>query len=115
MGRLSSPKAARCFFVYLVEILLPLSDEHRDPFPSSLFDEIADRLTRMYGGVTSFIRSPAEGRWHDAGQTEHDEIVVVEVMIQDLDRAWWKSFRKELERQFRQDEIVIRCHGIEKL
>jgi len=41
----------------------------------------------------------------------HDEIVVFEVMTEALDAGWW-NYRLQLERDFRQDEIVVRASTI---
>jgi hypothetical protein len=101
--------------MYLIQILLPLEDGEGRPFPSRQYDDLAQQLTDRFGGVTSFTRSPAEGRWKQGRETEHDEIVVMEVMINALDRAWWADLRERLASDFRQDEIVIRCQPIERL
>lgn len=101
--------------MYLIQILLPLEDEDGTTFPTTQYDRLAQQLTDRFGGVTGFLRSPAEGRWKQGAQTEHDEIVVMEVMIDEVDRAWWANLRKRLTKQFRQDEIVIRCQPIERL
>ena len=37
-----------------------------------------------YGGVTNFVRAPAEGRWHNGGETEDDDTIVMEVMADKL-------------------------------
>jgi len=42
----------------------------------------------------------------------HDEIVVFEVMTKALDAGWWRNYRLQLERDFRQDEIVVRASTI---
>jgi hypothetical protein len=41
--------------------------------------------------------------------------VVLEVMTETLDRAWWSDYRRELERLFRQDHMVVRAQGYEAL
>ena len=61
---------------HLVEILLPLTDASGTPFPAAYYDALAKELVTTFGGVTSFLRAPAEGRWHDAGSTEHEGGVV---------------------------------------
>jgi len=101
--------------MFLIQILLPLEDEDRAPFPSEQYGHLAQQLTDQFGGVTSFTRSPAEGRWKQGAETKHDEIVVMEVMINELDRAWWANLRDRLATEFRQSEIVIRCQPIEQL
>jgi hypothetical protein len=99
----------------LIQILLPLADEDGVSFPAEQYGHLAQQLTDQFGGVTSFTRSPAEGRWKQGGETEHDEIVVMEVMIDEVDRAWWADLRERLAREFRQSEIVVRCQPIERL
>jgi hypothetical protein len=34
------------------------------------------------------------------------------VMTESLDEAWWHSYREELERRFRQDEMIVRAQSI---
>ena len=56
------------------------------------------------------MRAPARGLWRDdAGETTRDDIVIFEVMTGELDRVWWGSFRKDLERRFRQDSVIVRA------
>jgi hypothetical protein len=101
--------------MYLIEILLPLCDENGSSFPPESYEQLARKVTERFGGVTSFARSPAEGRWRNDGGTEHDDIVVLGVMAERLDRAWWSELRQRLMREFAQEDIVIRSHAIERL
>ena len=48
---------------HLVEILLPLTDASGKDFPAAYYDDLAKELVANFGGVTSFLRAPAEGRW----------------------------------------------------
>jgi hypothetical protein len=97
---------------YLVEILLPVTRTRRN---RTNLDLVRDELTAKFGGATLHIDSPAEGLWDDDGDIESDRIVVAESMVDDLDRSWWSSYRKELEARFRQEEIVIRATEIQRL
>jgi len=36
-------------------------------------------------------------------------------MADALDRKWWTGFRRELERRFLQEQVVIRSQEIERL
>jgi hypothetical protein len=96
----------------LVQILLPLYDNAGHLFGEELFGKVRRELTARFGGLTAFTSAPAQGLWQDEGETKHDEIVVFEVMVQQLDAAWWQDYRKILEREFRQDTIVIRAHQV---
>jgi hypothetical protein len=96
----------------LIQILLPLYDNSGNPFGEELFGKVRRELTERFGGLTAFTRAPAQGLWKDEGETKHDEIVVFEVMVEALDAAWWRDYRKGLEREFRQDTIVIRAQPV---
>jgi hypothetical protein len=75
----------------------------------STFQATADDLARKAGGVTAYMRAPAKGLWRKRGaRLERDYIVVYEVMVKSLRRREWRMRRKDLERTFRQDEMVIR-------
>jgi len=78
---------------------------------SSLREELAAR----FGGVTAFSRTPAEGVWSDHGRKIRDEIILVEVMVEAVDQAWWHQFRTELEQKLRQQSIVVRTFAIAQL
>jgi len=98
---------------HLIQILLPVCDDAGRPFDSADYERVASDLTSRFGGVTAFTRSPAEGRWRTGGETERDDIVVVEVIDPDFDRTFWKGYRAELESRFRQDVILIRAQETE--
>ncbi|QKK33734.1 hypothetical protein FE844_028430 (plasmid) [Rhizobium indicum] len=97
---------------FLVEILLPVIRGRRN---RTNLDSVRKELTERFGGITLHVNAPAEGLWEDDGDVEEDRIIVVEVMVDDLDRAWWSSYRADLEVRFRQEEIVVRAGVIERL
>lgn len=99
----------------LVQILLPTFQRDGTLVPKSVFDHVAHELTEKFGGVTSYLRAPAEGRWQSGTGTEHDQIVVVEVMTEEIDAAYWSALRQRLERELAQDRIIIRCHTVQLL
>lgn len=101
--------------MYLVEILLPLYDNEGRRFDAEEFDRVRDELAAAFGGVTAFRRAPAEGVWKEGGEESRDRIVVFEVMADSLERDWWRDYRAELERRFRQDKIVARATSFEEL
>ena len=98
--------------MHLVEILLPLNDNSGRPFRAEEYTGVREHLTERFGGLTAFSRSPAQGTTSDHGKKVHDEIIVFEVMTETLDAAWWRSYRLQLERDFRQDEIVVRASTV---
>jgi len=99
--------------MHLVEILLPLRDEAGTPFPAEYYDDLAQHLTNTFGGVTSFLRAPAEGRWHGRGAMQREDIAVIEVMTRSFDREWWTALKSELQAKFQQDELIIRCQMVD--
>ncbi|HEY0625120.1 MAG TPA: hypothetical protein VGD10_00145 [Allosphingosinicella sp.] len=99
----------------VIEIFLPLYDNRGRRFERTLYTEVRKELIEKFGGLTAFTRSPAEGLWKDEGEVARDDIVIFEVMVDKLDRGWWSSCRRELERRFRQDEIVVRARASERL
>ena len=101
--------------MHLIQILLPLNDSLGRRSPAEAFECLARELTEKFGGVTSFTRTPAEGRWKDGRKTERDDIAVIEVMTETIEHEWWSDFRRHLEQQFNQDEVIIRCQSIQRL
>lgn len=101
--------------MHLVQILLPLFDNHGQRLPKAEYDRVRDELTERFGGLTAFSRAPAEGLWQQGGRTARDDIVVLEVMTERVDRPWWAAYRRELEGRFRQESIVVRVQPIELL
>jgi hypothetical protein len=100
----------------MIEFLLPTSDNAGQRFPRDEYELIRHELTARFGGVTAFMRSPATGLWtDDAGTLRHDDLAIFEVMTETLDREWWRDYRQQLERRFRQDEVVMRATSIERL
>ena len=95
--------------VHLIQILLPLYDNAGAALPRDLYGEVRRELTDRFSGMTAFSRAPAEGLWQDEGETTRDDIVIFEVMAETLEEGWWRAYRGELERRFRQDMIVIRA------
>jgi len=103
--------------MHLVQILLPLYDNAGNALPQVEFRRVSSELSHRFGGLTAFTRAPAEGIWKESEEAHptHDDIVVIEVMVESLDRAWWKDYRRDLERRFRQEEVVIRAQEIEQI
>ena len=96
--------------MYLVQILLPLYDNDGHAFEPADYLKLRSELADHFGGVTAYTRAPARGVWKDdSGETTRDDIVIFEVMTEDLDRAWWSAFRKEMERRFRQEHVIVRA------
>ena len=103
--------------MFLIQLLLPLRDDAGTSFTRADFERVRQELTDRFGGVTSFLQSPAQGLWkEEAGaKAQKDELVLFEVMADDLNRAWWSGYRTELEARFRQRVIVMRASVVDLL
>jgi hypothetical protein len=102
--------------VFLVEFFLPVFDNSGAHFPKEDFVRVRTELTERFGGVTAFMRSPAMGLWaDDSGEVRHDDLVSFEVMTGTLDRDWWRNYREQLAKRFRQQEILMRATSSELL
>jgi hypothetical protein len=102
--------------MHLVQLLLPLYDNEGRVFAREMFDRVRDELAEAFGGVTAYRRSPAEGSWKETdGAVNRDALVIYEVMMEELDHAWWKRYGEELAGRFRQEEMMIRAIPVERL
>ena len=102
--------------MHLVQLLLPLHDGRGQRFDRALYDQVARELTQRFGGLTAYARTPATGLWQARpGETQRDDVVVYEVMVEQVDRDWWARYRQALEVRFAQEELVVRAHAIERL
>ena len=101
---------------HLVQILLPLYDKRGTEQDKSLFARTRAELTEKFGGLTAHVRAPARGLWKaEDGEVERDDIVILEVLVESLEHAWWRRYRRELERRFAQEEVIIRAMRIETI
>ena len=94
--------------MFLVELFIPLSAHGGD------IEELVERLALRFGGATAHIRTPADGLWRGES-LEKEAIGIIEIMTPELDRAWWRELRTNLEERFEQDEILIRATPCEKI
>jgi hypothetical protein len=94
---------------HLVQLFLPMFFPDGRRVARAQFDAVRRDLTRSFGGLTAYTRAPAEGWWErGTARPVRDDIIVVEVMTDKLNRAWWDRYRRELERRFRQQALLIR-------
>jgi len=102
--------------MHVVEVFLPLYDNDGNAFPRTHYADVRRELTDRFGGVTAFVRAPAEGLWKEEdGAVVRDDIVIYEVMDRDLDEGWWRTYGEQLRRRFRQDELLIRAAASRRL
>jgi hypothetical protein len=97
--------------MHLIEIFIPLYDNERKRLEPSSFSDVRSK----FGGLTVFGRAPAQGMDTDGGQPRHDDLIVFEVMTATIDPAWWDAYRRRLERDFKQDRVLIRSSQVSVL
>jgi len=99
--------------VFVVELFLPLETPDGSPVASSFFEQVKSELTERFGGVTSYLQSPAEGAWKPTGeQVVHDRVAIFEVMVKDVDTVWWRDYRHKLENELDQEQILARLYQV---
>ena len=101
--------------MHLVQILLPVYGNDGELLREA-YEGIRDDLVQRFGGLTAFTQAPAEGLWTPEGrQTHHDDIVLIEVMVDELDTAWWTAYRERLQEELKQHSLVIRALPMARL
>lgn len=99
----------------LVEVFLPASYGDGEPVPQSVISLIRDELVEKFGGATIYSRAPMEGLWADGSSVVRDSIIVIEVMVEEVDKKWWKEFRQRIEALLRQEELLVRVTSASRL
>lgn len=100
--------------MHLVQLFIPVAPQAAIDFQNTV--AIVQReMTERFGGATAYLNSPAKGLWSNGGNAEEDQIVVIEVMTDDLDRTWWHQYRRKLEQELDQDELLVRTLLVERL
>jgi len=100
---------------WVVEIFLPLRDNRGRPFPDALYEQEKAQLVARFGGVTAYSRAPAQGLWARDGETRVDTLVILEVVTERVDAAWWRDYRRVLEATFVQEAILVRATQVDLL
>jgi hypothetical protein len=102
--------------VYLIQLLLPASVSAGDEPASDPVARTRRELTEAFGGLTAYLRAPAVGVWTspEGGRAE-DEVVMVEVVADRFDRAWWRDYAQRLARRFGQEAIHVRALHVDLL
>lgn len=101
---------------HLVQILLPIHWRDGSDVPGELFAQVRAELTEQFGGVTAYTRSPATGLWkRTEAEVERDQVIMIEVVVEALDRDWWGQYRERLEQRFGQEEVHARAIAIERI
>jgi hypothetical protein len=99
----------------LIQLLLP-ADGAASAEGLAPLAETRRELAERFKGLTAYVRSPAKGLWTAPdGRREQDDVVMVEVVTDRFDRAWWRSYAATLAERFRQESIHVRALPVELL
>ena len=100
----------------LIQLLLPSSGGAAAADRLAPLMETRRELADRFSGLTAYVRSPAKGWWTAAdGHTEQDDVVMVEVVTDSFDRAWWRTYAATLALRFDQERIHVRAVPVEML
>lgn len=101
---------------HLIQILLPIHFDDGSKVPAEMFSQVRTELAERFGGVTAYSRSPATGLWkRTEAEVERDQVIMIEVVAEALDRDWWAQYREQLEQRFGQEEVHARALAIERI
>ena len=99
----------------LIQLLLPATGVARADGVSPLA-QTRRELAERFNGLTAYLRSPAKGSWTAPdGHTEQDDVVMVEIVTETFDRAWWRTYALTLAARFDQESIHVRAMHVDML
>jgi hypothetical protein len=99
----------------LIQLLLPATDAARNDGVAPLA-QTRRELAERFNGLTAYLRSPAKGWWTAPdGRTEQDDVVMVEVVTETFDRAWWRTYAATLAARFDEESIHVRAVPVDML
>jgi hypothetical protein len=102
--------------VHLIQLLLPASVTPGEAGASDPVSQTRRELIEAFGGLTAYLRTPALGVWTSPeGGRAHDEVVMVEVVAERFDRAWWREYSGRLAERFGQEAIHVRALQVDLL
>jgi hypothetical protein len=99
----------------LIQLLLPTTGTTTADSVAPLA-QTGRELAERFKGLTAYLRSPARGWWTAAdGRTEQDDVVMVEVVTDAFDKAWWRTYAATLAQRFGQESIHVRAVPVDML
>ena len=99
----------------LIQLLLPVTGAAAGDSTTPI-GETRRELAERFNGLTAYLRSPAKGWWTAPdGHTDQDDVVMVEVVTDTFDKAWWRSYAVALAERFGQDAIHLRAVLVDML
>ena len=100
----------------LIQTLLPVSASRADGEADEPIRQTRRELVDAFGGMTAYLQTPAQGVWTSPeGERERDAVVLVEIVTERFDRAWWRQYAQTLATRFHQDVIHVRALAVDVL
>jgi hypothetical protein len=100
--------------VVLIQLLLPTVSAAGLDNRAAPLAQTRQELAARFKGLTAYVRAPAKGLWTAPdGHTEQDDVVMVEVVTDTFDRAWWRTYSATLAERFHQETIHVRAIPVE--
>ena len=101
----------------LVQIFIPLYDNNGVSFPATEYLKLQTFFIEKFNGVTVYKRAPANGLWkEDSGDSPvKDDLVIFEVVTSSIDKGFWSETKMQLQRNFKQESILIRSWAVDLL
>ena len=102
-----------------IEFLLPLDYNDGTPIEEEKHLQTRDELLSRFGGcrVTTSARAAYEGLWEHTGHLYHDFVksLIVECRLRNADYYWLSTYKRQLEKRFKQVEIYIIVRDIKRI
>jgi hypothetical protein len=97
------------------DLFIPLSYNDGSPVEPEKLERLRHRLVEHFGGLTD-MRHHSAGQWRVGGVTFHDEIVIYRVLGDSRKAsAFLRDLKEELERDLRQEDVLIVARMVEVL
>ncbi len=100
--------------MHLIQVFIPAAPQATIKV-EDVTATVQREMTERHGGATAYLNSPAKGLWSNGEGAEEDDVIVVEVTVDTIDRAWWRQYRRNLEQLLEQDELLVRALPVEAL
>lgn len=94
----------------LIQLFLPTTAENGKAFPGTYFHAVKQKLSKKFDSLSVYLKSPVIEHIKDDGPTlAKDTVLVYEVVSDSVETDYWSQYQQFLQKQFKQDDIVIRC------
>ncbi|XKM42999.1 hypothetical protein A4U53_034920 (plasmid) [Rhizobium ruizarguesonis] len=100
--------------MHLIQVFIPAAPQAAIDV-EDVIATVQREMTERHGGATTYLNPPAKGLWSNGEGAEEDDVIVIEVKVDTLDKAWWHQYRRNLEPLLRQDELLVRALPVEML